>query len=297
MNWFDNLINGGPPVPPFFLTIGGGAPARPRRDAESRYHRGGVRSCCIPAYTTPLFFLLRAAGWYGTRRTFRYLYSCDVVVVVAGMKRERVFPSIAVTGCVLCAARPGAAAAALHYSIWTDPHIYTHWDTGKRLWPAIWPGRKSFFFLFFFFFFPPFYFPAVKTFGENAKAKTFLATQTYFFFFFPCVCVSWLESRPLWSAILLLLLLLYAQTKTCAAAAAAAAGTWWSWPPPPVGRSGLTFLKSCKRWRQSLARVDLSGGQKHRRPSPLWVSRVCDRPASKSGSCVRYLSGTQTFGG
>jgi hypothetical protein len=79
------------------------------------------------------FFLLRAAGWYGTRRTFRYLYSCDVVVVVAGMKRERVFPSIAVTGCVLCAARPGAAAAALHYSIWTDPHIYTHWDTGKRL--------------------------------------------------------------------------------------------------------------------------------------------------------------------
>jgi hypothetical protein len=87
------------------------------------------------------------------------------------------------------------------------------------------PVEKSFFFLFFFFFFfPPFYFPAVKTFGENAKAKTFLATQTYFFFFFPCLCVSWLESRPLWSAILLLLLLLYAQTKTCAAAAAA--GTW-----------------------------------------------------------------------
>lgn len=117
----------------FFLTIGGGAPARPRiRDAESRYHRGGVRSCCIPAYTTPLFFLLRAAGWYGTRRTFRYLYSCDVVVV-AGMKRERVFPSIAVTGCVLCAARPGAAAAAaVHYSIWTDPHILHtlgHWQT------------------------------------------------------------------------------------------------------------------------------------------------------------------------
>jgi hypothetical protein len=35
------------------------------------------------------------------------------------------------------------------------------------------PVEKSFFFLFFFFFFfPPFYFPAVKTFGENAKAKT-----------------------------------------------------------------------------------------------------------------------------
>jgi hypothetical protein len=72
--------------------------------------------------------------------------------------------------------------------------------------------------------FPLFIFQPSKHSEKMRRRKPFLATQTYFFFFFPCLCVSWLESRPLWSAILLLLLLLYAQTKTCAAAAAA--GTW-----------------------------------------------------------------------